>query len=99
MSNYLNLNKDKIKKNVVCKLSALGYKVDEKTSVKDIQKIVKIIQRDNGLMIDGLIGIRTALLLGYSGEEIRKMFKLSKNRNFYYVNQTWFYRYPIWLWF
>ena len=99
MSNYLNLNKDKIKKNVVCKLSALGYKVDEETSVKDIQKIVKIIQRDNGLMIDGYIGRRTMPLLGYSGEEIRKMFKLSKNRIFYYGNPTWFYRYPIWLWF
>jgi murein L,D-transpeptidase YcbB/YkuD len=93
MSSYLNLNKDKIKKSVVCKLSTLGYKVDEDTSVRDIQEIVKMIQRDNGLMIDGCIGRRTMPLLGYSGDEIRKMLKLPKNTN------GSSYDYPIWLLF
>lgn len=89
MSSYLNLNKDKIKKSVVCKLSALGYKVDEDTPVRYIQEIVKIIQRDNGLMIDGCIGRRTMPLLGYSGDEIRKMLKLHKNTNSSYCYPTW----------
>lgn len=90
MSSYLNLNKDKIKKSVVSKLIILGYKVDENTSIRSIQEIVKIIQRDNGLMIDGYIGRRTMPLLGYSGDEIRKMLKLPKNINdSSYDYQTW----------
>ena len=93
MSSYLNLNKDKIKKSVVSKLITLGYKVDENTSIRNIQEIVKIIQRDNGLMIDGCIGRRTMPLLGYSGDEIRKMLKLPKNTN---SSSCW---YPIWLLF
>lgn len=93
MSSYLNLNKDEIKKSVVCKLIALGYKVDEETSVRDIQEIVKIIQRDNGLMIDGCIGRRTMPLLGYGEYEIRKMLKRPKN-----INSS-FCSYPIWFFF
>lgn len=90
MSSYLNLNKDKIKKSVVSKLIILGYKVNENTSIRSIQEIVKIIQRDNGLMIDGYIGRRTMPLLGYSGDEIRKMLKLPKNINdSSYDYQTW----------
>ena len=93
MSSYLNLNKDKIKKSVVSKLIILGYKVDENTSIRSIQEIVKAIQRDNGLMIDGCIGRRTMPLLGYSGDEIRKMLKLPKNTN---SSSCW---YPIWFLF
>lgn len=93
MSSYLNLNKDKVKNSVVSKLNAIGYKVDENTPVRYIQEIVKAIQRDNGLMIDGCIGRRTMPLLGYSGDEIRKMLKLPKNTN---SSSCW---YPIWFLF
>ena len=93
MSSYLDLNKDKIKKSVVSKLITLGYKVDENTSIRNIQEIVKIIQRDNGLMIDGCIGRRTMPLLGYSRDEIRKMLRLPKNTD------SSSYNYPTWLLF
>lgn len=90
MSSYLNLYKDKIKKSVVSKLVTLGYEVNDDTSIRKIQEIVKIIQRDNGLMIDGCIGRRTMPLLGYSDEEIRKMLKIPK-----FTNGSSYY-YPFW---
>ena len=48
---------------------------------------------NNGLMIDGCIGRRTMPLLGYSGDEIRKMLRLPKNTN------SSSYNYPTWLLF
>lgn len=93
MSSYLDLNKNKIKKSVVSKLIALGYKVDDDTPIRKIQEIIKVIQRDNNLMIDGCIGRRTMSLLGYSDKEIRKMLKLHKNMN------DSSYNYPYWLLF
>ena len=93
MSSYLDLNKDKIKKSVISKLQALGYRVDNDISVRKIQEIIKMIQRDNGLMIDGYIGIKTMPLLGYSYDEIRKMLKIPKYRN----NSNYYY--PFWLLF
>ena len=82
MYTYLNLNKRKIKMNVISKLKLLGYKVDDNATIRDIQEIIKALQRDNGLMIDGYIGIRTMPLLGYSSDEIRKMLKLPKPRGY-----------------
>lgn len=93
MSSYLDLNKDKIKNSVISKLKILGYKVDNDISIRKIQEIIKAIQRDNGLMIDGCIGRRTMPLLGYSNEEIRKMLKLPK------YNNTSSCHYPFWLLF
>jgi murein L,D-transpeptidase YcbB/YkuD len=89
MPGYLDLNKDKIKNSVVSKLNELGYHVDKNTSIRKIQEIIKVIQRDNGLMIDGLIGVRTMPLLGYKAEEIRKMLKTPRNHSSY--------NYPTWL--
>lgn len=93
MSSYLDLNKDKIKKSVISKIQTLGYEVDDNTSIRKIQEIIKAIQRDNNLMIDGCIGRRTMPLLGYSDKEIRKMLKLPKNMN------DSSYEYPHWLLF
>ena len=90
MYSYLDLNKDKIKKSVVSKLNMLGYKVSDDTPIRIVQEIVKAIQRDNGLMIDGLIGRKTMPLIGYSSEEIRRMLKLPKC-----INHTPLY-YPYW---
>lgn len=93
MSGYLDLNKNKIKNSVISKLKILGYKVDDDISIRKIQEIIKAIQRDNGLMIDGCIGRRTMPLLGYSDKEIRKMLKPPKNMN------DSSYDYPHWLLF
>lgn len=93
MSGYLDLNKDKIKNSVISKLKILGYKVDNDISIRKIQEIIKAIQRDNGLMIDGCIGRRTMPLLGYSNDEIRKLLKIPKYKN----NSNYYY--PFWLLF
>lgn len=94
MFGYLDLNKDKIKNSVISRLQILGYEVNDDTSVRKIQEIIKVIQRDNGLMIDGCIGRRTMPLLGYSNDEIRKMLKLPKNMNYSSYDD-----YPHWLLF
>ena len=69
MSNYLDLNKKKIKESVVSKLKTFGYEVDTNTPIRKIQEIIKVIQRDNGKMVDGLIGGATIGLL-YNYDEI-----------------------------
>ena len=81
-SSYLDLNKNNIRKSVISKLKALGYKIDDGANIRDIQNIIKTIQRGNGLMIDGCIGRRTMPLLGYSTQEISKMLKISKRTNY-----------------
>lgn len=91
MYGYLDLNKDKIKKSVVSKLNAIGYEVNEGTSVRCIQEIIKTIQKDNRLMIDGCIGVNTMFVLGYSLKEINKMLKIRKHID------GLSYDYPIWL--
>jgi len=97
MYSCLDLSKDKIRKSVISKLKALGYEVYDGTpvwmTIRKIQEIIKVIQRCNGLMIDGCIGRRTMPLLGYSGDEIRKMLKLPEHNN------TSSCYYPFWLLF
>ena len=93
MSNHLNLNKDNIKKSVVSKLKMLGYKVNNDTAIWRIKDIIIAIQRDNGLMVDGLIGVKTMPLLGYGNDEISKMLKMSKHT--YRLS----YNYPSWPFF
>ena len=72
MSNYLDLNKKKIKESVVSKLKMLGYEVDINTPIRKIQEIIRVIQRDNNRMIDGLIGGNTIGLL-YNYDEIMEL--------------------------
>lgn len=93
MSNYLDLNKKKIKESVVSKLNMLGYQVNIDTPIRKIQEIVKVIQRDNGLMIDGCIGRRTMPLLGYSCNEIRKMLKIPRYTSYHYPRWLLYYYY------
>ena len=86
--NYLDLNKRSVRESVVSKLQALGYTVSADSSttlIFKIQNIIKEIQRNNGLMIDGVIGVRTMPVLGYSLEETKKMLKIHsyKNISFY----------------
>ncbi len=90
-SNYLNLNKKSVRKSVVDKLNALGYQVDENTPIWRIQNIIMKIQKDNGLIIDGCIGVRTMAVLGYSWEETRKLLKIRRYRS------ESSYEYPTWL--
>ena len=90
-SNYLNLNKQHIRKSVVNKLNALGYQVDENTPVWVIKNIIMKIQHYSGLMIDGHVGVRTMTVLGYSWEEIRKMLKIPK------YGSDWSAGYNFWL--
>jgi hypothetical protein len=74
--NYLDLNKEKIRRDVAFRLQILGYEVDQNTGIKTIQAIIKKIQLKNGLISDGRIGENTMQLLGYSNEYIRKMIKI-----------------------
>lgn len=74
--NYLDLNKESIRRNVVFKLMIMGYDIEENVGIKTIQAIIKKIQLENGLIHDGLIGKNTMSLLGYSEEEIKKMLKI-----------------------
>ena len=90
-SNYLNLNKKNVRKSVVDKLNTLGYKVTEDTPIWQIRNIIMKIQKDNGLMIDGCVGVRTMAVLGYSWEETKNMLKIRRYRS------ESFYGYPIWL--
>ena len=93
MSSYLDLNKKNIKKSVVSKLNLMGYKVNEDTKNNIIQNIIKSIQKDHRLMIDGYIGVQTMPILGYTNNEIRKLLKLPKYRG----NSS--YEFPLWLLF
>lgn len=77
--NYLNLSKESIRRNVVFKLIALGYDIEENVGTETIRAIVRKIQFDNGLIPDGLIGKNTMPLLGYNEEEIKKMLKIPDN--------------------
>ena len=88
-SNYLNIDKKSVRKSVISKLRLLGYQIDDDISIRCIRDIVMKIQRDNDLIMDGCIGERTMLLLGYSLKEIKKMLKLSSCHSSYY--------YPQWL--
>lgn len=90
-SNYLNLNKKSVRESVVRKLNTLGYIINEDTSIWRIRNIIMKIQKDNGLMIDGCIGVRTMAVLGYSWEETKRMLKIRRYRSDTY------YEYPIWL--
>jgi uncharacterized protein YeeX (DUF496 family) len=83
-SNYLDLNKKHIRQSVIYRLRLLGYQIDDGISIRRIQEIVMMVQRDNGLMMDGYIGVRTMHLLGYSAKEIKKMLKISSSRSSYY---------------
>lgn len=90
-SNYLNLNKNSVRKSVVDKLNTLGYKVTKDTPILQIRNIIMKIQKDNGLMIDGCVGVRTMAVLGYSWQETKKMLKIRS-----YGNNS-YYEYPFWL--
>lgn len=79
--NYLDLNKEKIRRDIAFRLQMLGYEVDQNAAVKTIQVIIKKIQLKNGLIADGYIGKNTMSLLGHSDEYIRKML------NFYVGNE------------
>lgn len=79
--NYLDLKKDRIRRDVAFRLQILGYDVDQNTGIETIQTIIKKIQLKNGLIADGYIGKNTMPLLGYSDECISKML------NFYVGNE------------
>ena len=83
-SNYLDLNKKHIRQSVIFKLRLLGYQIDDDISIRRIQDIVMKIQIDNGLIVDGYIGVRTMPLLGYSTKEIKKMLKIHSGHSYYY---------------
>jgi Holliday junction resolvasome RuvABC DNA-binding subunit len=88
-SNYLDLNKKHIRKDVISKLKSLGYEISNDAEVRQIRNVVMEIQNKNSLMIDGLIGIETMRVLGYSANEIRKILKIPRNNSSY--------NYPTWL--
>lgn len=75
MSSHLDLNKTEIKNSIIFKLQLLGFEVNEDTPIWKIKSIIRRIQKDCELMVDGLIGKETMSLLGYSDEEIKKMLK------------------------
>lgn len=75
MSDHLNLNKEIIRRDVAFRLRVMGYDLPENIGVNTIRKIIKIIQKENGLVPDGLIGKRTMPLLDYNKEDIARMLK------------------------
>lgn len=77
--NYLDLNEESIRRDVVFKLMILGYDIEENVGTETIRAIVRKIQFDNGLIPDGFIGKNTMPLLGYNEEEIKKMLKIPDN--------------------
>ena len=75
MTDHLNLNKEKVRRDVVFRLMIMGYDIEENVGVNTIKAIIKTIQKENKLAPDGLIGKRTMPLLGYNREEIARMLK------------------------
>lgn len=87
---YLNLDKEKYRIDVIRRLRTLGYNVRENACSREIRVFVRDIQKKNGLLADGFIGIKTMPLLGYSGEEIGMMLEFPVDTS---VSS---YRYPLW---
>ena len=77
MRTYLDLNKERIRRDVALRLQILGYEVDQNVGIRTIQAIIRKIQSENNLVADGYIGKCTIPLLGYSDKEIKRMLKIS----------------------
>ena len=90
-STRLNLNKKRIRNSVISKLKELGYSISDNACHHEIITVVKKVQMENGLIVDGYIGEKTMRALGYSGAEICKMLKSAR------IYNTSTYQTPIWI--
>lgn len=77
--NHLDLNKKRVRKNVISKLNTLGYNISDDADIRKIRTIVREIQIKNGLIADGYIGDHTYRLLGYDMFEYNDMLRISNS--------------------
>lgn len=73
---YLDLNKKENRESVAFRLMMMGYDITENAGIYTIQAIIRKIQHENGLVVDGLIREDTMRLLMYSDDFILKEVKM-----------------------
>lgn len=70
----LDLNKRRIRKDVISKLRKFGYVINDNASAQEVRTVVKEFQLKNGLIVDGYIGYRTKALLNRNMVKYKDMY-------------------------